>query len=88
MNIHPSLLPAFPGKDAMGQALAAKVAAAVYRLLCWIQEWIQVQLLPKRKSVLRKMKRYETLQMKIHAMEHQLYPAVLQNLMTQKGGSK
>ena len=26
VNIHPSLLPAFPGKDAIGQAFAARVA--------------------------------------------------------------
>ena len=26
VNIHPSLLPAFPGKDAIGQAFEAKVA--------------------------------------------------------------
>ena len=25
VNIHPSLLPAFPGKDAIGQAFGAKV---------------------------------------------------------------
>jgi formyltetrahydrofolate-dependent phosphoribosylglycinamide formyltransferase len=84
VNIHPSLLPAFPGKDAMGQALAAKVDFSGVTVHYVDAGMDSGPIIAQEKVQLEENETIETLQVKIHGIEHQLYPAVLQKLMTQK----
>jgi phosphoribosylglycinamide formyltransferase 1 len=82
VNIHPSLLPAFPGKDAIGQALEAKaewsgvtihyVDAGMDTGPIIVQERIRISEKETR----------ESLQQKIQSIEHKLYPSILQMLLT------
>jgi formyltetrahydrofolate-dependent phosphoribosylglycinamide formyltransferase len=80
LNIHPSLLPAFPGKDAIGQALAAKVDVSGVTVH-YVDEGMDTgPIIEQRVIELAEDETRESLQEKIHAIEHQLYPAVLQRL--------
>lgn len=88
VNIHPSLLPAFPGKDAMGQALAAKVAVSGVTVHYVDSGMDSGPIIAQKEVSLEESETIETLQVKIHAIEHQLYPAVLQSLMIQKEEAK
>lgn len=88
VNIHPSLLPAFPGKDAMGQALAAKVAVSGVTVHYVDSGMDSGPIIAQKEVSLEENETIETLQVKIHAIEHQLYPAVLQSLMIQKEEAK
>lgn len=84
VNIHPSLLPAFPGKDAIGQALAAGVdctGVTVHYVDAGMDTGKviaqqAVDILPGDTS--------ETLQEKIQMVEHVLYPAVVKKLLSEK----
>jgi phosphoribosylglycinamide formyltransferase 1 len=85
VNIHPSLLPAFPGKDAIGQALAAKVPTSGVTIH-FVDEGMDTGPIIDQKVVtLDEQETIESLQEKIHAVEHQLYPAVLQRLFQKEG---
>ena len=81
VNIHPSLLPAFPGKDAIGQALAAgveKTGVTVH----FVDEGMDTG--PVIASTAVKIAPGETresLQKKIQRIEHSLYPEVLEKLL-------
>jgi phosphoribosylglycinamide formyltransferase-1 len=77
LNVHPSLLPEFPGRDAIGQALraGARVTGVTVHL---VDEGIdtgpalaqaEVPILPGDTA--------ETLAARIHAVEHRLYPLVV-----------
>lgn len=82
VNIHPSLLPAFPGKDAIGQALEAKVKESGVTVH-FVDEGMDTgPIIEQRQVTIDKNETKETLQNKIHQIEHQLYPTVLQNLFT------
>jgi phosphoribosylglycinamide formyltransferase-1 len=87
VNIHPSLLPAFPGKDAIGQAIRAGVQESGVTVH-FVDEGMDTGPIIAQQSVSIDLNdTIESLQTKIHAVEHKLYPAVLQTLMTQ-GGNK
>jgi phosphoribosylglycinamide formyltransferase-1 len=82
INIHPSLLPAFPGKNAMGQALAAKVRTSGVTVH-FVDEGIDTGPIIAQETVnIAENETIESLQAKIHKIEHQLYPAVLQMLIS------
>lgn len=88
INIHPSLLPAFPGKDAIGQALAAKVKASGVTVH-YVDEGMDTgPIIAQEKVELIENESDESFQAKIHKVEHQLYPAVLQMLFSSSRGSK
>jgi phosphoribosylglycinamide formyltransferase-1 len=81
VNVHPSLLPRFAGKDAIGQALRAGVmetGVTVHLVDEGIDtgpplaQW-KVPILPGDTP--------ETLAERIHAVEHALYPAVVGSLL-------
>lgn len=83
LNIHPSLLPAFPGKDAIGQAFqaGAKVTGVTVHFVdegmdtgpVIAQE--QVRILPEDTE--------DTLKIRIQQVEHVLYPKVINQVVQQ-----
>ncbi|AGK52101.1 phosphoribosylglycinamide formyltransferase [Bacillus sp. 1NLA3E] len=82
VNIHPSLLPSFPGKDAIGQALAARVKVSGVTVH-FVDEGMDTGPIIAQETVeLDGTESAETYQEKIHQVEHQLYPAVLQMLLS------
>jgi len=84
INLHPSLLPAFPGLDAIGQALAARVAVTG----CTVHEvTAQVdagRILRQTQVLIAPGDTVESLAAKVHAAEHELLPAVIAEL-SQRG---
>lgn len=85
VNIHPSLLPAFPGKDAIGQALAAKVKVSGVTVH-YVDEGMDTGPIIAQKAIeIDESETKESFQSKIHAIEHELYPTVLQNLLNTGG---
>ncbi len=84
INIHPSLLPAFPGKDAIGQALAADVKVSGVTVH-YVDEGMDTGPIIAQEPVeINVNETRESLQKKIHEVEHKLYPKVLQNLFYAK----
>jgi len=80
VNVHPSLLPQFPGKDAIGQALRAGVKRTGVTVH-FVDEGIDtgpaiaqwpVDVLPSDTP--------ESLAERMHAVEHRLYPTVVRAL--------
>lgn len=82
INIHPSLLPSFPGKDAIGQALKANVKESGVTIH-FVDEGMDTGPIIAQQAVqLNEKETIESLQAKIHEIEHKLYPQVLQQLFT------
>ena len=77
INIHPALLPSFPGLDAIGQALAAGVAVTGVTVH-FVDEGVDTgpaiaqREVPVPPSVAR-----EELEAAVHAVEHELYPEAI-----------
>jgi phosphoribosylglycinamide formyltransferase 1 len=82
VNIHPSLLPAFPGKDAIGQALENKAKWSGVTVH-FVDEGMDTGpiIVQERVQISEKETR-ESLQQKIQSIEHKLYPSILQMLLT------
>jgi phosphoribosylglycinamide formyltransferase-1 len=80
VNIHPALLPAFPGLDAIGQALAAGVEETGVTVH-FVDEGVDTgpPILQRRVAVPRGGDRAR-LEAAIHAVEHQLYPEAIRML--------
>lgn len=80
VNIHPSLLPAFPGKDAIGQAFKAGVKVTGVTVH-YVDEGMDTGpiIAQSAVSVLLGDDR-DSLQARIQETEHKLYPTVLQEL--------
>ncbi|MBB6447754.1 phosphoribosylglycinamide formyltransferase [Bacillus benzoevorans] len=88
VNIHPSLLPSFPGKDAIGQALAAAVNETGVTIH-YVDEGMDTGPIIDQQSVtIEENETLESLAEKIHAVEHKLYPAVLQRLFQTEKAAK
>lgn len=84
INIHPSLLPSFPGKDAIGQALAAGVPLTGVTIH-YVDEGIDTgPIIAQRPVFIDPGETRESLEPKIHAVEHEFYPQVLQEIITQR----
>jgi phosphoribosylglycinamide formyltransferase-1 len=82
VNIHPSLLPAFPGKDAIGQAISAKAKWSGVTIHFVDAGMDTGPIIVQERVRLDKNETKESLQEKIQAIEHKLYPAILQMLLT------
>jgi phosphoribosylglycinamide formyltransferase-1 len=80
VNIHPSLLPSFAGKDAIGQALKAKVKITGVTIH-FVDEGMDTGPVIAQQAIeINNQDDYDSLQKKIHKVEHKLYPQTLKNL--------
>src|SRR5690606_17929765 len=81
INIHPSLLPAFPGKDAIGQAMdhGVKVTGVTVH---YVDAGMDTGTIIAQQAVeVVEGNRVQT-EERIHAVEHALYPKALQQLFS------
>jgi phosphoribosylglycinamide formyltransferase 1 len=77
INIHPALLPAFPGLDAIGQALEAGVDTTGVTVH-FVDEGVDTgpAILQRELAVPPGVER-EELERAVHALEHELYPEAI-----------
>lgn len=83
VNIHPSVLPAFPGKDAIGQTLEAGAEEAGVTVH-FVDEGMDTGAIIAQRSFPVNGQNRETVERKIHDIEHQLYPESLQQLFSRQ----
>jgi phosphoribosylglycinamide formyltransferase 1 len=84
VNIHPSVLPAFPGKDAIGQALEAGVGETGVTIH-YVDEGMDTgPIIVSEAVTVAAGETRESLQKKIQRIEHSLYPEVLERLLNGK----
>lgn len=83
INIHPSLLPSFPGIDAVGQALEAGVKVSGVTIH-YVDEGIDTgKIIAQEAVTVFPHDTNDSLQERIQQVEHTIYPRVL-NKITQK----
>lgn len=83
LNIHPSLLPSFPGLDAIGQAFdtGVKVSGVTIHL---VDEGMDTGPIIAQEAVkIEETDTKEDVQRKIQQVEHELYPKILQRVIGQ-----
>ena len=78
VNVHPSLLPEFPGAHALEDALAAGVEATGVTVH-YVDEGLDTGAVIAQEPV--PLEPRETLEQRIHAVEHRLYPRVVKELI-------
>jgi phosphoribosylglycinamide formyltransferase-1 len=77
VNVHPALLPAFPGLDAIGQALAAGVETTGVTVH-FVDEGVDTgPAILQREVPVPADRDREALERAIHAVEHELYPEAI-----------
>lgn len=81
INIHPSLLPKYRGKDALGQALANKdrrLGITVH----YVDEGMDTgQIIKQMEFVIGENESRDEIEIKLHKLEHHFYPVVLKELL-------
>ena len=80
INLHPSLLPAFPGLDAMGQAFRRGVRITGCTVHYVTLDVDGGPIIDQAAVRIEKSDTLETLAAKMHATEHSLLPAVIATL--------
>ncbi len=84
INIHPSLLPAFPGKDAIGQAFDKQVKMTGVTVH-FVDDGMDTGPIIDQEAIrIEDSDSKEDVQKKIQAIEHQLYPRVIQSLLVKE----
>ncbi|SEO04580.1 phosphoribosylglycinamide formyltransferase-1 [Amphibacillus marinus] len=83
INIHPSLLPAFPGLDAIGQAFDAGVKVSGVTIHYVDAGMDTGQIIAQQAVAIKPNMTRPALQSAIQLVEHELYPRTIQQLLTQ-----
>lgn len=78
VNIHPALLPAFPGASGIRDAFAYGVKVTGVTVHLANEEFDAGPIVAQEAVVIEESDTYETLEAKIHEVEHRLYPSALQ----------
>jgi phosphoribosylglycinamide formyltransferase-1 len=79
VNVHPSLLPAFPGAHALEDALAAGVETTGVTIHL-VDEGLDTGPILRQEAVAVAPR--ETLEQRLHAVEHRLLPEVVRGMLT------
>jgi phosphoribosylglycinamide formyltransferase 1 len=80
VNIHPSLLPAFPGTTPIEDALAAR-AAETGVTVHWVDEGVDSgPVIAQERVDIEQGDTATALRERLHAVEHRLYPRILREL--------
>jgi phosphoribosylglycinamide formyltransferase 1 len=80
LNIHPSLLPAFPGTTPIEDALAAGVTETGVTVH-WVDDGIDSgPIITQQRLTVEAGETATTLRERLHAVEHDLYPRILREL--------
>jgi phosphoribosylglycinamide formyltransferase-1 len=80
VNIHPALLPSFPGLDAIGQALAAGVEATGVTVH-FVDEGVDTgPIIVQREVPIPADRDRARLEAAVHAVEHELYPEAIRTI--------
>lgn len=88
LNIHPALLPHFPGTDAIRQAWEGGVSETGCTVH-FVDEGVDTgPIISQKKVPIKPGESLAALTERIHILEHQLYPEVLQQLAQQKSDPK
>ncbi|NMH71556.1 phosphoribosylglycinamide formyltransferase [Bacillus sp. RO2] len=85
VNIHPSILPAFPGLDAVGQALEYGVKLTGVTIHFVDKGMDTGPIIAQQAIEIGQDDTRETVEKKIHEVEHSFYPKTLQQLFSIKG---
>jgi len=80
INLHPSLLPSFPGLDGIGQAWRRGVKVTGCTVHYVTQEVDGGPIIDQAAVRVEKADTLETLEARVHAAEHALLPAVIARL--------
>ncbi|MFD1708229.1 phosphoribosylglycinamide formyltransferase [Siminovitchia sediminis] len=84
INIHPSLLPAFPGMDAIGQAVDAGVKVTGVTIH-FVNEGMDTGPIIAQKAIeILDEDTKEEVERKVHEIEHAFYPETLDRLFEEK----
>jgi len=81
VNVHPSLLPQFPGLHAIDDAVAAGVATTGVTVHL-VDEGVDTGPVLRQEPV--PLEPCETLEQRIHAVEHRILPAVVRELLAER----
>lgn len=81
LNIHPSLLPAYKGVDAIGQAFDAKEKATGVTVHYVTEEMDAGEIILQEEVEIFPNDTKETLAERIHKVEHRLYPEALHKIL-------
>jgi phosphoribosylglycinamide formyltransferase-1 len=84
VNVHPSLLPRFPGAHALDDALAAGVAETGVSVH-FVDEGVDTGPVIVQEAV--PVEPRETLEERVHAVEHRLLPAVVRGLVSERSAA-
>ena len=78
LNIHPALLPSFPGANGIRDAFEAGVKVTGVTVHFADEHFDRGPILAQEPVIIAEDDTLESLEAKIHAVEHRLYPAALQ----------
>ncbi|WP_163653734.1 phosphoribosylglycinamide formyltransferase [Listeria sp. PSOL-1] len=84
INLHPSLLPNFPGKDAIGQALLARSDETGVTVHFVDQGMDTGEIIAQERVCIAKDDTKATLTAKIHQVEHHFYKEVIKRYFLEK----
>jgi phosphoribosylglycinamide formyltransferase-1 len=85
INLHPSLLPSFPGLDAIGQALRAGVKVTGCTVHYVTAEIDGGPIIGRAEVPVEAGETHDSLAAKVHAAEHALLPSVIARLSGARG---
>jgi phosphoribosylglycinamide formyltransferase-1 len=81
VNIHPSLLPAFKGKDAIKRAFLAGVKVSGVTIH-WVENELDSgKIIAQYPVLIGNLMHFDEFETEIHRVEHALYPVVIEKLL-------